>query len=289
MVEIGKRDLIGSGKLDMSILEDNRSYSCVDLDQICFQRGAIAKEYMQQGVHLGKIVASMGDASSSKLSVQPRKEPVCFVSSGSYLLVGGLGGLGRSISTWMVQRGARHLIYLSRSAGTHQKHHDLAQELASLGCRVDFIQGSITSLDDVTTAVTRANGHLKGILQMSMVLCDQSFPNMAIDEWNTAVNPKVKGTWNLHNASLSANADLDFFILFSPLSGIIGQPGQAHYAGANTFLDAFSQYRASLGLPACAIEIGAMEEVGYMAEHQGIMQKLKASGGLDGIVSERNF
>lgn len=44
MVEIGKRDLIGSEKLDMSIFEDNRSYSCVDLDQLCFQRGEIAKE-----------------------------------------------------------------------------------------------------------------------------------------------------------------------------------------------------------------------------------------------------
>ncbi|KAF9772857.1 hypothetical protein IL306_009400 [Fusarium sp. DS 682] len=322
MVEIGKRDLIGSGKLDMSIFEDNRSYSCVDLDQLCFQRGAIAKEllqsvvalynsrfihpirpikvyssqdildafrYMQQGVHLGKIVVSMGNASNTNLEVQPRKEPVRLDSSGSYLLVGGLGGLGRSISTWMVQRGARHLIYLSRSAGTQQKHLDLAQELGSLGCRVDFVQGSITSLDDVTTAVSRADGHLKGILQMSMVLSDQSFSKMTIDEWNTAVDPKVKGTWNLHNASLSVNADLDFFILFSSLSGIIGQPGQANYAGANTFLDAFSQYRASLGLPACAIEIGAVEVVGYMAEHQGIMQKLKASGGSDGTVSEREL
>ncbi|KAG7412744.1 Highly reducing polyketide synthase gloL [Fusarium oxysporum f. sp. rapae] len=286
MVEICKRDFIGSGKLDMSIFEDNRSYSCLDLDQLVPARSYGKRislqninhlyksrdiypirpikvyssqdildgfRYMKQGVHLGKIVASIGDASSSNLSVQPRKEPVRFVTSGSYLLVGGLGGLGRSISTWVVQRGARHLIYLSRSAGTHQKHLDLAQELASLGCRVDFIQGSITSLDGVTTAVTRANGHLKGVLQMSMVLCDQSFPNMAIDEWNTAVNPK------------------------------------AIYAGANTFLDAFSQCRASLGLPACAIEIGAVEEVGYMAEHQGIMQKLKAFGGSDGTVSEREL
>ncbi|CVL00302.1 probable polyketide synthase [Fusarium mangiferae] len=319
MVEIGKRDLIGAGKLDMSIFEDNRSYSCVDLDQLCFQRGEIAKEllksvidlyekrfihpirpikvynsreildsfrYMQQGVHLGKIVVSMDAASSDNLKIQPRKEPVRFGSSGSYLLVGGLGGLGRSISTWMVQRGARHLIYLSRSAGTQQKHLDLAQELESYGCRVDFVQGSINSLEDVTVAVSRANGHLKGILQMSMVLCDQSFDKMTIKEWNTVVNPKVKGTWNLHNASLSVNAELDFFILFSSLSGVIGQPGQANYAGANTFLDSFSQYRANLGLPACAIQIGAVEEVGYMAEHQGIMQKLKASGGSDGTVSE---
>ncbi|WZH49456.1 Polyketide synthase [Fusarium acuminatum] len=322
MVEIGKRDLIGSGKLDMSIFEDNRTYSCVDLDQLCFQRGTIAKEllkdvvrlyegrqiqpirpikvfgpqgildsfrYMQQGVHLGKIVVSMGATSISELEVKPRSEPVSFDGSGAYLLAGGLGGLGRSISTWMVQRGARHLIYLSRSAGTQAKHLDLAQELGSLGCHVDFVQGSITSLQDVTDAVARADGRLKGILQMSMVLCDQGFSNMTIDEWNTAVDPKIKGTWNLHNASLAANADLDFFVLFSSLSGIIGQRGQANYAGANTFLDAFAQYRTGLGLPTCSIEIGAVEEVGYMAEHQSIMQKLKASGGSDGTASEQEL
>jgi NADP-dependent 3-hydroxy acid dehydrogenase YdfG/acyl carrier protein len=245
--------------------------------------------YMQQGVHLGKIVVSMGATSISELEVKPRSEPVSFDSSGAYLLAGGLGGLGRSISTWMVQRGARHLIYLSRSAGTQAKHLDLAQELGSLGCHVDFVQGSITSLQDVTDAVARADGRLKGILQMSMVLCDQSFSNMTIDEWNTAVDPKIKGTWNLHNASLAANADLDFFVLFSSLSGIIGQRGQANYAGANTFLDAFAQYRTGLGLPTCSIEIGAVEEVGYMAEHQSIMQKLKASGGSDGTASEQEL
>lgn len=161
---------------------------------------------MQQGVHLGKIVVSMDAASSDNLKIQSRKEPVCFGSSGSYLLVGGLGCLGRSISTWMVQRGARHLIYLSRSAGTQQKHLDLAQELDSYGCRVDFVQGSINSLEDVTVAVSGANGHLKGILQMSMVLCDQSFDKMTIKEWEPVINPKVNSTWSLQNVSLSVNA-----------------------------------------------------------------------------------
>ncbi|POR37432.1 Polyketide synthase [Tolypocladium paradoxum] len=325
MVEIGKRDLIGSGKLDMSIFEANRSYCCVDLDQICFRKPTIAKEllkdivdllkkrhlqsirpikvfnceaildafrYMQLGVHLGKIVVSMRDVAGQAnlgADVKQRKKPVRFDSSNAYLLVGGLGGLGRSISTWMVERGARHLIFLSRSAGAHLKHQEFAQELASMGCRADFVQGSVSNLDDVTRAVAQAQGWLKGILQMSMVLCDQNFSRMTITEWNTAVDPKVKGTWNLHRASVSAKADLDFFVLFSSLSGIIGQPGQTNYAGANTFLDAFSQHRSNLGLPACSIEIGAVEEVGYMAEHESVMQKLKAAGGSDGTVSEREL
>ncbi|KAJ5916406.1 Acyl transferase/acyl hydrolase/lysophospholipase [Penicillium tannophilum] len=321
MVEIGKRDLVGSGKLDMSPFLDNRSYCCVDLDQICFTREKMAKEllksivellrqrhinpirpikvfksdaildafrYMQQGVHLGKIVVSMRDETgqiSIGKDVQQRKKAMQFDGSGAYLLVGGLGGLGRFISIWMVEHGARHLVYLSRSAGS-RKHLEFAQELSSMGCRASFVQGSVDKIEDVSKAITQAQG-LKGILQMSMVLADKSFPRMTMKEWNTAVDPKIKGTWNLHNASISA--DLDFFILFSSISGIFGQPGQMNYAGANSFLDAFSQYRLGLGLPACSIQIGAVDDVGYLSEHDSLMQKLMTSSVGDWKVSGREL
>ncbi|KAJ5761957.1 Acyl transferase/acyl hydrolase/lysophospholipase [Penicillium nucicola] len=322
MVEIGKRDLIGFAKLDMNPFLSNRNYCSVDLDQVCLKRPTIAKKllidivellrerhihpirpikvfkapdileafrYMQQGVHLGKIVVSIRDAAGQENLgdlVQQRKKPTHLDSAASYLLVGGLGGLGRSVSTWMAERGARHLIFLSRSAGSSLLHQEFSQELASMGCRADYVQGSVSSLDDVTKAVACAQGRLKGILQMSMVLADQSFIRMTLNEWNTAVDPKVKGTWNLHNASVSANADLDFFVLFSSISGLIGNSGQTNYAGANTFLDAFSQYRLSLGLPACAIQIGSVDEVGYTAENESLMQMAKSRGVLNETVSE---
>ncbi|KAJ5910086.1 Acyl transferase/acyl hydrolase/lysophospholipase [Penicillium tannophilum] len=325
MIEIGKRDLIGSGKLDMSPFIQNRSYCCVDLDQICLRKPTIVKHllknvaqllreryihpirpikifnanaildafrYMQQGIHLGKIVVSIRDSAGQvnldlEEHVMKRREPTKFASSGAYLLVGGLGGLGRSLSVWMAERGARHFVYLSRSAGADQEHRDFAKELKSMGCRVDFVQGSVTSLDDVTKAITRAQvqGQLKGIFQMSMVNRDQNLTRMTLEDWNEAVNPKVKGTWNLHKAALSAGAELDFFVLFSSLSGMFGQPGQSNYAGANTFLDAFSQYRLSLGLPACAIGIGAVEEVGCLAVRESVMQRFKATGILGDTIS----
>ncbi|GAQ45906.1 polyketide synthase [Aspergillus niger] len=325
MVEIGKRDLIGSGKLDMSPFLENRSYCCVDLDQICFLKPTIAKEllkelvkllreahinpirpirtfdsnhildafrYMQQGIHLGKIVVSMRDAAGQvaldEAAVQ-QKKITQFDGSGAYLLVGGLGGLGRSISTWMVERGARHLIYLSRSAGTTDAHLEFSQELASMGCRVDFVQGTVSNLEDVTRAMSQAHGHLKGILQMSLVLRDNSFPRMTKSEWDAAVTPKVKGTWNLHHASASINADLDFFVMFSSLSGIVGQPGQINYAGANTFMDAFAQYRSNLGLPACTIQVGAVDEVGYVAETEGVMERVTHTNGSENVVSEQEL
>lgn len=244
---------------------------------------------MQQGVHLGKIIVSVRDCKGQldiEQKVQPRRTETRFDASSSFLLVGGLGGIGRSVSTWMVERGARHFIYLSPSAGTKKEHQDFAEELASLGCRVDFVQGSVASLKDVIKAVARSEGRLRGILQMSMALGNQTFPRMTVHEWNTAVDPKVQGTWNLHHASTSAKAQLDFFVLFSSISGICGQPGQTNYAGANTFMDAFAQYRLDLGLPACALQIGAVEEVGFLAEHDDIKQKLKAAGALPAAISE---
>jgi aryl carrier-like protein len=249
-----------------------------------------AFRYMQQGLHMGKIVISMRDASGELnlgTNVEKRQRLVTFDGSASYLLVGGLGGLGRSISTWMIDRGARHLIYLSRSANPNsEKHQDFIREIESMGCKVELVQGSVSSADDVQKAVDVGRGKLNGILQMSMVLCDQAFTRMTLEEWNTATAPKIEGTWNLHNSTLAIGANLDFFVLFSSISGVIGQPGQANYAGANTFLDAFVQYRTALGLPASVVDIGAVQEVGYVARNEALLRRLKTSGAY-GVVSEQ--
>ncbi|PKY00760.1 polyketide synthase [Aspergillus campestris IBT 28561] len=326
MIEIGKRDLIGSTKLDMVPFLDNRSYCSVDLDKISLQRPAIAKEllteignfvrerhihpirpikvfdsnrivdafrYMQQGVHLGKIVVSMRDATGQSTvaedSVVKQRKDTTFDSSAAYLLVGGLGGLGRSVSTWMVERGARHLIFLSRSAGATNTHSEFCQEISSMGCRVDIVQGTVLRIEDVTRAIDHAHGRLKGILQMSMVLRDRGFPRMTKAEWDTAVDPKVQGTWNLHNAALAMDIGLEFFVLFSSINGIVGQPGQTNYAGANTFMDAFAQYRRQMGLPACAIQIGVVEDVGYVAENASVQQRFTQTVGSDGTISEQEL
>lgn len=141
-------------------------------------------------------------------------------------------------------------------------HLEISHELASMGCRADFVQGTVLNFDDVTRTMNWANSRLKGVFQMSMVLHDNNFVNMTKGEWDSAVDPKVKGTWILHNASNAINAARDFFVLFSSLIGIISQPGQTNCTGANTFMDAYAQHPLNLGLPACVIQIG--EEVRYV-------------------------
>lgn len=99
---------------------------------------------------------------------------------------------------------------------------------------------------------------------------------MSHDDWAAALSPKVEGTWNLHRALETSK--LDFFLLFSSISGSIGLSGQANYAAANTFLDSFVQYRHSLGLPASVIDVGVMEDVGYVSSNLALLQSLRATG-----------
>lgn len=87
---------------------------------------------------------------------------------------------------------------------------------------------------------------------------------MTVQDYHQAVECKVKGTWNLHNASLEQ--PLDFFTMLSSISGVVGNKGQANYAAANAFLDAFAHYRQGLGMPANSVDLGAIEDVGYIAE-----------------------
>lgn len=240
-----------------------------------------AFRYMQPGEHIGRICMSIRESpESTKLGAKigDRLYTLKLCDSASYLLVGGLGGLGRSISNWMIERGARHLIYLSRNAGSGPDDEAFVRELDSMGCQVQLVQGSVINPADVTRAVEGATRPLKGILQMSMVLRDENFSKMTPDQWNAATLPKVRGTWNLHNVTVSAGLNLDFFVLFSSLSGIIGEPGQANYASANAFLDAFVQYRTNLDLPASAIDIGAVADVGYIYQNRELAQKMAALG-----------
>lgn len=311
MVEIGKRDILGAGKLDMDVFLTNRGYTCFCLDHLAQNRPAAFKEllrwvrrhleegkirpiprarvfdasslqealrYMQKGQHIGKIVISMRDETRGAVKINtgpavraPKK--LQLESSASYLLVGGLGGLGRAVSRHLVDHGARRLVYLSRSAGTGPGDADFVRELESMACEVVLVKGSVASADDVSHAVRQAP-NLRGVMQCSMVLSDQAFARMSLEEWNTAVAPKVQGTWNLHNATVSSGAKLDFFVLFSSMSGLTGQAGQANYAGANTFLDAFVQYRNSLGLAASAVDIGAVQDVGYVSQDAGLLNRM---------------
>src|SRR4051794_31056535 len=101
---------------------------------------------------------------------------------------------------------------------------------------------------------------------------------MSWNDWQAAVGPKVQGTWNLHNALLQEQPEpLDIFFLFSSAGAMSGQWGQANYNAANTFLDAFVSYRHSLGLPASTVNIGVIEDIGYVCENPEILDSFRST------------
>jgi NADP-dependent 3-hydroxy acid dehydrogenase YdfG/acyl carrier protein len=203
-----------------------------------------------------------------------------FRGDAAYLVAGGLGGLGRAISTYMAEHGARHIVYLSRTAGTKVEHQSFFRELEVQGCTIEAIQCDISSLESVQQALRQVAQPIAGVLQMAMSLSDQPFLSMTHDDWVTAIKPKVDGTWNLHTSLLEAEGQhkLDFFVMLGSISGAFGMPGQANYAAGNSFQNAFVQYRQALGLPASVIEVGIMGEIGYVSENKDVHEYFRTSG-----------
>ena len=101
---------------------------------------------------------------------------------------------------------------------------------------------------------------------------------MSCKSWHISIGPKVKGTWNLHNALKDRQAELDFFFMTSSISGSVGTATESNYCAANTFMDAFARYRRSLGLPALSLGLGMISEVGYLHEHPEIEKLLLRKG-----------
>ncbi|PNP38378.1 hypothetical protein TGAMA5MH_09736 [Trichoderma gamsii] len=306
MLEIGKRDFIGRGQLGMETFESNRSFHGIDMSQMAVERpdmckaileqfnkyyeqGAIkpispmkhfeatniieAFRYMQKGQHVGKIVVSM-PSDGSKLQVAAKPHIAKFKSDKTYLLVGGLGGIGKSVSNWMVQNGARYIMYLSRSAGASEQDKRFVQEIEAQGCTVQAIRGSVTSLQDVCQAVKQALKPIAGVFLMTMVLRDRGILQLSHDDWFTAAAPKVDGAINLHQAL--EHCDLDFFTLFSSISYVVGQVGQANYSAANAYLTAFTQFRHEQGLPAGVLNVGVVDDVGYVVENSALLEQFRA-------------
>jgi NAD(P)-dependent dehydrogenase (short-subunit alcohol dehydrogenase family) len=216
-------------------------------------------------------------------------------SDGSYLLVGGLGGLGRAIALWMVHNGARNLIFANRSGDTKQEAKDTIEVLRKEGAVVQVYACDVAEEDQLELLIresSKGRSPIRGVIQSAMVLKVSSIPvplqvwdtdyeqdnmleKMTVDEFNAVTRPKVQGTSNLHS-QLPRN--LDFFIMLSSVSGIIGNASQAAYAGANTFLDSFSAFRNSLGLPATTIDLGVILGIGHVAESKELAKAMERQG-----------
>jgi hypothetical protein len=191
--------------------------------------------------------------------------------------------------TGWFEKGARHLIYLAKSAGRAYDHARFVQELKKQGCDIT-IGVEVCNLVDVKKAASCSKWPIGGMIQLSMVLRvslsiyehdivyttnfypGPRFVNMTHEGWKATIDRKVIGTWNLHNAL--KESPLDFFVLFSSLCGLCGNNGQANYAAANTFLDSFGKYRRQHGLPASVLDLSVMYGIGFVSEDPKLSERL---------------
>ncbi|MBK8049808.1 MAG: SDR family NAD(P)-dependent oxidoreductase [Anaerolineales bacterium] len=232
---------------------------------------------MAQAKHLGKIVLVAGDeVGGEPVQIAPRPRNTVR-QYGTYLITGGLGGLGLLLAGWLVERGARHIVLLGRSAPSHRALEEVAS-LEIRGAAVHIVQADVAVAADMRGVFDRVAAELPplaGVFHAAGILDDGLLPDLNTDRVCRVLAPKVEGAWMLH--CLTRQLDLDLFVLFSSVASVLGSPGQANYAAANAFLDGLAHYRHSQGLPALAINWGAWAEAG-MAAHGRQSDHLAALG-----------
>lgn len=227
-------------------------------------------------------------------------KPQLFDSTSTYLIAGGLGGLGRSIAKWMISNGARYLVLLSRQGTESPGADSFLDECATMGVTTFAPRCDISdevAVSEIIQEVQRRMPPIKGCIQASMVLkviyhirknassknhkltClllqSAMFANMTLDQWNEALRSKVQGSNNLDR---HLPTQLDFFIFLSSLCGIIGASGQSNYAFGCAYQDALARSKVAMRQKAISIDLGIVEGVGYTAEHQGVGSFMRSLG-----------
>ncbi|KAH9900372.1 ketoacyl-synt-domain-containing protein [Xylariomycetidae sp. FL2044] len=240
---------------------------------------------LQSGQSIGKIVFEMADDALVSAHI-PNQSAWKLGDNKTYVIAGGTGGLGLMLAEWMVkQKGARHLILLSRSGEKKDNIPltDTLSKLRDLGAVIEAPQCDIADIQMLRDVIEKYQGSMPpiaGCIQGSMVLRDAIFANMQHDDWETSISPKTRGSWNLH-AVLPRG--LDFFVLLSSISGIVGTPGQANYAAGNAYMDALAHYRHARGERAVALDLGAMVDHGFLAANDTLRHRVLAGGLIRGI------
>ena len=187
-----------------------------------------------------------------------------FAPDGEYIVIGGLGGLGRYICSWMVEHGAKHMTILSRSGMKTSEAQETVAKLRALGASITVNKADACDRSQVEQAFLQAREKraIKGVIHLAMLLADAPMATMTGEEWDRALRVKVDSSWIVHKETLKDS--LDFFILFSSIASVLGNRNQGNYNVANTYLNALAEYRQTLDLPGISIALGAMSECSHL-------------------------
>lgn len=308
-LEIGKSDIYEKRDLNLYPFRNDLSYAAIDLSRMFRQRPARIKQllneitwafqekkltplpvtsfdiddasqafrHMAQAKHIGKIVLDLGQGRKS--AVRASCHDFAFRKNASYLITGGLGGVGLAVAHWMAQMGAGHIILAGRRTILNKDRRTQIETLEKSGSKVSIITLDVADPDALSRALAEVSDDLfplKGVIHMAMVLDDRFIKDQDERSLSKVFGPKVTGAWNLHQAT--KDQDLDFFAMFSSVAAVWGNPGQSNYVAASEFLDALARYRRAQDLPALTIAWGPIADVGYVAQREEIKQHFDRMG-----------
>lgn len=313
-IELGKRDYVSNTHVGLRPFRRNLSYFGVDLDNLIetkkglghriyrdvmrlFRDGVLtplphsvfpatevvdAFHLMQQSGHIGKIV------------VQPprpgtiRKPSAAFAVDGqrTHLITGAFGGFGVEIAKWLVDHGARHLVLIGRRSPSSDEAKAMLAEFAKRGVKVlvelcDVSDGR--AVEKLFEKIHTRAPPVAGVIHAAMVLEDALIANLDADQLDRVLRPKVKGAENLDIATRGLS--LDYFVLFSSVTTLIGNPGQGSYVAANGFMEGLARRRRQEGLPALAIGWGPISNVGVVAQNKKLQKSLQMRSGVRGLMA----
>lgn len=225
------------------------------------------------------LVPTVLDFNAEKVTVARGVNPDLIKADRTYLITGGLGGLGLVVLDWLVSSGATSVALTGRSAPSENAQRKIA-EAQSLGVTVHIVRADVSdgrAMGEALSALKESAKPLAGIVHSAGVLCDGVIAQQTEEQFQRVLAPKVMGTWNLH--TLTADIDLDFFVCFSSIASIVGWAGQSNYAAANAFMDTLSFHRHALGRSALSVNWGPWAEAGMAASlDERDIQRMKDAG-----------
>ena len=236
-----------------------------------------AFRFMAQARQIGKIVVTQEVGLSGTGGDGLREDA-------SYLITGGLGGLGLQVARWMAERGARHLALAGRSGPSPEAEAAVA-ELTQAGVHVLVLSADVAQAGQIAAALEQIGismPPLRGVVHAAGILDDGIMLRQDWDSFARVLAPKVQGSWNLH--AQTRHLPLDFFVMFSSIAALWGNAGQSSYAAANAFMDALAHARRVQGLPALSINWAAWSQVGMAA--RGAVTGRMAAHDMDSITPD---
>ena len=237
-----------------------------------------AMGYMRAARHIGKIVLTTPPLAAGRL----RRD-------GTYLVTGGLGGIGLALAEWLAERGAGTVVLNGRRAPDAAAERAI-ETLRARGFRIEVEPADVTDTAALDAMLERMDGTLpplSGVIHSVGVLSDAALGNQSWESFETVLWPKMLGAWHLHRAT--AERDLDMFVLFSSVAGVLGNPGQANHAAANAFLDQLAAHRRALGLPGQSIAWGAWSGLGEAEEQRERIAGRREAAGTGWFPPEQGF